>query len=522
MSSTITWTDDDDVLLKYSPGDTITGETFTGPANRTYLDSLGAVRYALVNVKRDGTYVGGVRSLLLEGARTNLIIKAEAFDNAAWTKATAGGGSLPVVTADNGTAPDGNVTAEKVVFAAPVSGDQSIITQAPTVVNATQYAGTVYVKAFAVGDVGKILVYRQVGASTYSLLTLTAAWQRLGTTETSTSTTGNFEIGLRPNQGGSTGTVSIFIWAGDLEAGAFSTSYIPTTTVAVTRTAETYQLPFTLPPQELTVYVKGVEAGTVLTSGAGLFALGGSANASLLVLNTGNKYQALHRTAVDVTSTAAAAPAIGDVVELRICLFGDGSVQLGQSINSAAEVVAAQSVANTFAASWLTQIAYLGDRSGAAGFFNFQSFKIVAGSRSLDEMRAIASPISFSNGRAAPLDRFNAWTPRSTPIGPAETALGTGQRYVFPFRTDHTVSFEIRNIPNTLLWKALKLQDHLLSGGTVSVNTGDSLNSIYTTCCLAPDSNPVITLSDAQNLEYNFSVALLNVAGAPFRMQAVY
>jgi hypothetical protein len=148
--------------------------------------------------------------------------------------------------------------------------------------------------------------------------------------------------------------------------------------------------------------------------------------------------------------------------------------------------------------------------------------KIVAGARSLAEMQAIASSVSFSNGRPTPLDRFGGWTPMSNPVGPAQTAVGTGRRYTFPFRTDHTVSFEIRNIPNTLVWQAVKLQEHLLRGGLVSINTGDSLNSVYTQCCLAPDTVPQITQSDARELEYTMSLTLLNVAGSPFRMIAQY
>lgn len=126
------------------------------------------------------------------------------------------------------------------------------------------------------------------------------------------------------------------------------------------------------------------------------------------------------------------------------------------------------------------------------------------------------------NARQSPMDRFSNWVPLSRPIGPQETALGTGQRFVFPFRTDHTATFEIRGIPNTLLDVMLQLVDRLERGSTVAVYTGDSLASIYPTCCLAPDSHPSIQLSDARNLEYTFSVTLLNVAAVPVRMIAVY
>jgi hypothetical protein len=129
---------------------------------------------------------------------------------------------------------------------------------------------------------------------------------------------------------------------------------------------------------------------------------------------------------------------------------------------------------------------------------------------------------SLSNGKAVPMDRFSSWTPGSEPIGPVEHAVGTGQRYVFPFRTDHTASFEIREIPNTSMALMLRLKEHLLRGGQCSVTTGDTLSSVYATCSLAPDTRPSIAMTDARELLYTFAVVLLNVAGSPVRMICVY
>lgn len=129
---------------------------------------------------------------------------------------------------------------------------------------------------------------------------------------------------------------------------------------------------------------------------------------------------------------------------------------------------------------------------------------------------------SLSNTRAVPFDRFANWVPRSTPVGPSDHALGTGQKYVFPFRDDHTATFEIRGIPNSQMATMLRLQRHLEAGGVVSVTTGDTLGSVYVSCSLAPDQHANIALSDPRNLEYTFTVTLLNVAVSPVRMVCQY
>ena len=183
-----------------------------------------------------------LKGYLAEPAATNLCTKSQEFD--AWTKGNGGAGSLPVVTANDGVAPDGTTTADKVVFAAPGAGDLSALTSpafATTV--ASSYTSAVYIKAFAAGDVGKQILTRQAGAAGYTAKTLTADWQRLGTTETAIGDSTSIDIVLRPTFGGSSGTVSVYLWGAQVELGSFATSYIPTTTVAVTRNGEIDSLP---------------------------------------------------------------------------------------------------------------------------------------------------------------------------------------------------------------------------------------------------------------------------------------
>ena len=178
---------------------------------------------------------------LIEKVRTNVLLQSQTFDNASWLKSLVGGASAPVVTANNTTAPDGTLTADKIVFVAPTSGDISHLTQSITVTGIAN--GSVYLKAFAAGDVGKILAVRFNTAS-YGLVTLTADWQRFSVSQT--AIVGTFDIALRPAVGSSSGTVSVYAWGAQLETGDIATDYIATTTAAVSvgPTANTARLDY--------------------------------------------------------------------------------------------------------------------------------------------------------------------------------------------------------------------------------------------------------------------------------------
>lgn len=142
--------------------------------------------------------------------------------------------------------------------------------------------------------------------------------------------------------------------------------------------------------------------------------------------------------------------------------------------------------------------------------------------------------ITFNDGTSTTLDngttgisdgvgsRFSDWVPFQRPVGPAVTALGTGARYQYAFRTDFGASFSMLDIPNTSMSVMLRLQAHLLGGGTVSVATGDSALRTYTTCCLAPEGDVTIALQDKALLLYSMSFVLINIASTPAAMICEY
>lgn len=309
-------------------------------ATSTVLGSDGLIQSRGANLARiDFTDACGKQ--LLEPARTNLMTHSEQFDNAAWTKGSGGAGSVAVVTANAGVAPDGNSTADRITFVAPASGDRSFISQSATTTAAIDYAGGAYVKAWSPTDVGKIIVYRHAGNATYSTITLTDEWQRVAGIENAASTTSTLSFELIPSQGSSTGTVDILIWGAQLEAGSYATTYIPTVASTVTRTAET------ISQTGLAAQI-GDSEGTIIfelsgfsTSETGYFVLSDGTNANRVLVgirNDGQLEGALVRGGVSEAAIIGSTYSANVSVKLavayetnRFVLYKDG-VKIGEDL----------------------------------------------------------------------------------------------------------------------------------------------------------------------------------------------
>lgn len=178
------------------------------------------------------------KGLLIEEARTNLCLRSSEFDNTGvWFNSVAGTGVAASRTANYAPAPDGTITADRLIFdrgASNTAGDSSLANQAVAVTVGQPYTFSVWLKAAAPTN----LIIRHVASAGYTNLAVNTAWQRFTVTEIPSAASAYIELGLRGAFGAANQTADVQIWGAQLEQGSFATSYIPTTSAAVTRAAE--------------------------------------------------------------------------------------------------------------------------------------------------------------------------------------------------------------------------------------------------------------------------------------------
>lgn len=215
---------------------------FSRASTATFVGSDGLIQSAVINAPRfdHDPVTLACKGLLIEEQRTNLCLRSEEFENGIWAKSSAIV-TAPVVTANQANSPSGVLSADRIVFpAVSGAGAFSLVTQFFSQSAGVVHTASIYLRGLVGGE--KVWWAWTPNGSTYvrKECVLTTAWQRFDFTYTSTSGNNFTQLGvdLRDVSQSAQSAQTIFAWGAQLEAGSFPTSYIPTTTAAVVRSAD--------------------------------------------------------------------------------------------------------------------------------------------------------------------------------------------------------------------------------------------------------------------------------------------
>lgn len=234
----------------------------TRASDATYVDRDGILKTATSDELRYtcDPATREPRGLLLEAASTNLSYPSEDLSDVAWTKSGA------TVSANAATAPDGATTADKIVEDSSSGGHS--VRETISFTSGTTYTYSEFVKAaersrvcLQIGSGGSAFPNVSNHRGFFDLATgtiylqgssiLSAAihaypngWYRCEITATAQASASESVIAyLCADSGGTVsyagnGASGLFVWGPQVEAGAIASSYIPTTTAAATRAAD--------------------------------------------------------------------------------------------------------------------------------------------------------------------------------------------------------------------------------------------------------------------------------------------
>lgn len=355
-----------------------------------------------------------IRTLLLEPQRTNLCIRSEEFDNAAWPNAGA------TKSANTVAAPDGATTGDTLTDAGV--GAFNAIYQTVTFTGDGEKCVAIYLKAgtASITDVAvfdntatafrhRVRVTWNAGVATaasgagggtvYPVEELANGWYRILFSATSVVAANSNRIIIYPTGWNNEAAGTVYAWGAQAENAVVPSSYIKTEATTVTRNADSLYFPFTAPPQEMTVYLRGVNSGGYINQSSGCRTVHiGSSNQSTdprfsLSRGAGSANMlTLYDDGVTLVTSSGAPPSTivcGDIIEQRGVLRSNWSVVSAMSLNGSAEQVGNASAPAGAVSAWADQRIYL------AGFSDSDQFAythvvVAAGEQTMDTMRQLA------------------------------------------------------------------------------------------------------------------------------------
>ena len=282
--------------------------------------------------------------LLIEEARTNLLLYSADFSDAAWTKAASS------ITSNTIVAPDGTISGDKLVENATTNFHYVVPALAITVSAGVSITVSVFAKQGERTGVG-VFPYSSAAGARFNLAdgtvfgtdagvtaTITAVgngWYRCSATIVAPATSATpWILTLLSGSTNYTGDgySGIYIWGAQLEVGLFSTTYIATVATTQQRNADDASMTgsnFTswFSPAEMTIYSEASSASGAAYTGY-VYSIGVDFNNSIQHYRQSD-FQPVARVRVDSVDTYGA--------------IGNGAIWTGTSVNKFALALSATS-----------------------------------------------------------------------------------------------------------------------------------------------------------------------------------
>ncbi|HAJ90194.1 MAG TPA: hypothetical protein DCM27_04155, partial [Rhodospirillaceae bacterium] len=227
---------------------TASGGSFTRSSIGTYFDSTGILQTAPINTPRFDydPVTHQPKGILIEESRTNLL---KSSDNllSYWSPNLSA-----TVTYDDVIAPDGTMTADTISATASGAGKYQSI----PITSGTTYTNSLFLK-FVSGSSSSIrfgsdsnattikinpqtmnIISNSANVITSNINSVGGGWYRLAWSWSTPNTVTSFIL-----YNDTASPIAFAVWGMQTEQGSFPTSYIPTTTTAITRAADTLTIP---------------------------------------------------------------------------------------------------------------------------------------------------------------------------------------------------------------------------------------------------------------------------------------
>ena len=305
------------------------------------------------------TSSGTTRGISIFRAGTNLVLRSEEFDNAAWTKEA--GGKNPTVTADHALGPDGVMGAERVQLQATGTNEYSDFYQLYSAGTGSATTCSLWVKGNGTSGTTDLCIYDGGAAWACTPVAFTPTWKLFSLSDAAgTGTSRGVKFGNASGQNGGTARDAADVHATGFmcSESPYATPYVATTSASATRNAELVTFPIAWDGGNLisTAFTSVTRGASALIASQGGLALNSSFPSGGPAFLSYYTSGAVWRTFTTATDRAAVAPA--DAASVRVANGCDGtnsfSIWGGASTTNGTNCDAIPNTSDTLAVGWFT------------------------------------------------------------------------------------------------------------------------------------------------------------------------